>query len=279
MPDLLDWYRAEEEKKELHPVMLAAIFHFRFVTLHPFDDGNGRMSRILMNMILMRSGYTPAIIRLDERTQYNANLALAQDGGNIEPFIELVANDTFRSLELLVKAAKGESIEEADDLDKEIELLKRDIKRSDTVPIDLNNGEYSPIWKKSIKDFLFEIDNRLQKFNELFEKSSVKFLMNNTTSIRHIIDAVIYNLHSVGSHQITYEFSRYKDTKHDFDILIRIFVELKDFRFKIIYSIEPNVFSTKDFTYNKYIEQSDINALADNLSKDLLKIIKDKTKA
>jgi Fic family protein len=75
MPRLIQWYRTEEERKELHPVQLAAIFHFRFVTLHPFDDGNGRISRLLMNMILMRAGYAPAIIRLEDREQYIYALA------------------------------------------------------------------------------------------------------------------------------------------------------------------------------------------------------------
>jgi Fic family protein len=278
MPELISWYRSEEEKAEMHPVMLAAIFHFRFVTLHPFDDGNGRMSRILMNMILMRSGYVPAIIRIDERTQYNANLALAQDGGTIGPFIELVANDTLRSLDLLVKAAKGESIEEPDDLDKEIELLKRNIKQSDIARIDINNAEHKPLWQKSIKDFLIAVDIKLQKFSSLFEKYSVGFRINQTSDIKNIIDIFIQSLNSSGTLSINYEFSRYKDSIHDFDIQLRLFIGLKDFRFSISYSIAPsNAWVSKEYTYNMPPGQSEINLLADNISKDLLKVIKERT--
>ena len=66
MTDLLDWLREQEAAGE-HPVVMAAAFHYRFVRIHPFDDGNGRMARLLMNMILIRHGYTVAIVRREDR--------------------------------------------------------------------------------------------------------------------------------------------------------------------------------------------------------------------
>ena len=68
MTDLLDWYRDQEAAGE-HPVIIAATFHYRFVRIHPFDDGNGRMARLLMNLILIKHGYTVAIV---QRTRDNA---------------------------------------------------------------------------------------------------------------------------------------------------------------------------------------------------------------
>ena len=59
MTDLLDWYRDQEAAGE-HPIIIAAAFHYRFVRIHPFDDGNGRMARLLMNLILIKRGYTVA---------------------------------------------------------------------------------------------------------------------------------------------------------------------------------------------------------------------------
>jgi len=53
MGELLAWYRREAKVGELHPLVLAATFHYRFVAIHPFDDGNGRMARLLTNLILM----------------------------------------------------------------------------------------------------------------------------------------------------------------------------------------------------------------------------------
>ena len=69
MSDLMDWYRKNEDAGE-HPIVIAATFHYRFVRIHPFDDGNGRMARLLMNLILIKHGYTVAIIPIEERDQY-----------------------------------------------------------------------------------------------------------------------------------------------------------------------------------------------------------------
>jgi len=57
MADLISWLKEEEQKSELHPIELAAIFHHKFVLIHPFDDGNGRVSRLVMNYILLKYGY------------------------------------------------------------------------------------------------------------------------------------------------------------------------------------------------------------------------------
>ena len=70
MSDLIDWYRAKELEEE-HPVIIAATFHYRFVRIHPFDEGNGRMARLLMNMILIKHGYTVTMIRRENRGEYS----------------------------------------------------------------------------------------------------------------------------------------------------------------------------------------------------------------
>lgn len=49
MGDMLEWYKIEQEKGEMHPIELAALLHYRFVRIHPFDGGNGRISRLLLN--------------------------------------------------------------------------------------------------------------------------------------------------------------------------------------------------------------------------------------
>ncbi len=69
MSDLIDWYRMQEAERE-HPIIIAATVHYRFVRIHPFDDGNGRMARLLMNLILIRHGYTVAIVPIDQRDRY-----------------------------------------------------------------------------------------------------------------------------------------------------------------------------------------------------------------
>lgn len=54
MADLVEWYNEEEAKGKLSPVELAALFHYRYIRIHPFEDGNGRIARLIVNYILAR---------------------------------------------------------------------------------------------------------------------------------------------------------------------------------------------------------------------------------
>lgn len=77
LDDLLEWYK--ENKEKFHPAFLACMIHFRFVSIHPFGDGNGRMCRILMNYILFKNKYPMFDIDYKIRQSYynaleNSNL-------------------------------------------------------------------------------------------------------------------------------------------------------------------------------------------------------------
>jgi Fic family protein len=63
MSDLVAWYRSEEQKGELKVEELAALFHYRYIRIHPFEDGNGRIARLLVNYILLRNDYPMLVIR------------------------------------------------------------------------------------------------------------------------------------------------------------------------------------------------------------------------
>lgn len=99
MEDLLLWYHSN--KNQLHPVVLAAEMHERLVTIHPFIDGNGRTSRLIMNLILLKHGYTIANIKgdSDSRMAYYTSLEKAQTKLDKEEFIELVAQYAFKAIE------------------------------------------------------------------------------------------------------------------------------------------------------------------------------------
>ena len=66
--------------------------HGEFVKIHPFIDGNGRTARLLLNFELMRSGYTPIIIKNENRAKYYDVIDLAHTTLHYEPFIELVSD-------------------------------------------------------------------------------------------------------------------------------------------------------------------------------------------
>ena len=70
MADLTDWYNAEAEAGRFTPVELAVLFHYRYIRIHPFEDGNGRMARLLLNYILARHGYPMIVVRSRSKQDY-----------------------------------------------------------------------------------------------------------------------------------------------------------------------------------------------------------------
>ncbi|XP_040168739.1 protein adenylyltransferase Fic [Anopheles arabiensis] len=87
----------------MHPVKYAAMAHYKLVHIHPFSDGNGRTSRLLMNTLLMRAGYPPVIIQKQHRHKYYNFLQLANEG-DIRPFVRFIADCTERTLDLYLWA-------------------------------------------------------------------------------------------------------------------------------------------------------------------------------
>ena len=77
MTDLVDWYNEEERKGAMHPVELAALFHYRYIRIHPFEDGNGRIARLLVNYILARHHYPMVVVRSRKKTEYLDALSAA----------------------------------------------------------------------------------------------------------------------------------------------------------------------------------------------------------
>ncbi|KAH8345375.1 hypothetical protein KR084_008274, partial [Drosophila pseudotakahashii] len=81
----------------------AALAHYKLVHIHPFIDGNGRTSRLLMNTLLMRAGYPPVIIPKQQRSKYYHFLKLANEG-DIRPFVRFIADCTEKTLDLYLWA-------------------------------------------------------------------------------------------------------------------------------------------------------------------------------
>ncbi|MBU1953397.1 Fic family protein [Patescibacteria group bacterium] len=94
--------------KEIHPVEKAAIFHYRFVSIHPFDDGNGRLARLLMNLILMQSGYSPCIIMNAHRREYLTNLEKVDTAKDYASFIFFIGKELKKTLQTVFDIICGE---------------------------------------------------------------------------------------------------------------------------------------------------------------------------
>jgi Fic family protein len=132
MHKLLDGTKADIERIERnakeapHPALLAFNFHLEYVSIHPFHDGNGRTARIFSNLLLMRFGYPPVVIQVDEKEAYNRYLAEVQAyGASPDLFFAFMAERLIRAQELVIDAIEGRTLEEDDQVLRRAELLHR----------------------------------------------------------------------------------------------------------------------------------------------------------
>lgn len=105
MYDLVTWYNNEEKSGLLSPIELATLFHYRYIRIHPFEDGNGRMARLLVNFILIRHNFPRLVVLSRKKTAYLNALGMSDakvgpipsDGANasieqIKPFVKYMSD-------------------------------------------------------------------------------------------------------------------------------------------------------------------------------------------
>ena len=94
---LMQEYISNIHKLKLHPIKKAAFIHHELVNIHPFLDGNGRVSRLITNLYLMQQGYPPVVLKRQDRRKYYHVLQKA-DEGDLSPFANFIAKAVFESL-------------------------------------------------------------------------------------------------------------------------------------------------------------------------------------
>ena len=106
IPELMDAFMSWLQTVEGNPVIIAADAHLKLVTIHPYIDGNGRTARLLMNLLLLQTGYPPAIIKKEDRLMYINALEKAQLTGDVTDFYEVILKAVLYSLEQYLHAIK-----------------------------------------------------------------------------------------------------------------------------------------------------------------------------
>ncbi len=100
LKEIVHWYN--QNMARCQPMVLAAVVHNQFEVVHPFQDGNGRVGRLLLNNILLKLDLPPLNIELKNRTQYYLALQAYEKENNIRPMLELMLKE-YKALKLLLK--------------------------------------------------------------------------------------------------------------------------------------------------------------------------------
>ena len=143
--------------------------HWRFLCIHPFDDGNGRTARLLTNYILLQKDLPPIVIKTDDRDRYIGALQKA-DLGRMLPLTRFMLENISSSLALAIRAATGESIREPDDMSKEMELFVQSKRRPEPHKSDLELLDN--IFLGHVRPTLDRLENRIEPLSQLFRRYS-----------------------------------------------------------------------------------------------------------
>lgn len=103
---LMDELIEKTAESREHPIETASFLHHRFVEIHPFSDGNGRVARLLTNLYLIAQNYPPIILKKEERGKYYKSLRAA-DAGNLSPFANFIAKAVDENLTLYLSISGG----------------------------------------------------------------------------------------------------------------------------------------------------------------------------
>lgn len=176
MNELINWLdkylvgKRSKEDPELHPLEIAAAFHLRYVTIHPFYDGNGRTARLLTNIILDKYGLPPIVIGSEDKHDYGVTLAHAQEyEQNAQPFYDLIGDLLIRSIIIITGKIKGENMEQYDTLDKKIKLHMVKYSHTSDLKVEKSKKTVQETYKKSFNPLFQALISNYKKFKPLFK--------------------------------------------------------------------------------------------------------------
>lgn len=281
MYELVGWLNEQIDAKVLTPVELAALFHYRYIRIHPFEDGNGRIARLLMNYILLRMGFPLVIIKSADKSRYldvlnicDVNSGLTPSDGanasieNIAPFVEYVENELEWSLRIAINAAKGESIEEEDDFAKQLKMLQRQAVNKNN-KIKFSSEEFWNILEYCFFPICVEIYKALKPteaffyqgraFNYLFRKGGEQGL--EIVWIERVYTDTLTAGYITNAKEVKWQYVLTGGKQEYFDTDFRITEEFRISFAEDSYSIHYGKNETKQFDYQRYPSASEIETI------------------
>jgi len=288
MQELVQWYN-ENSKKE-HPLLLASLLHYRFVRIHPFDDGNGRVSRLLMNYVLLKNQLPMVVIKSDEKKAY-LNALNQADTGEIDAFVNYIGEQLLWSLDLNVKAAKGEDLEETNDWIKEIELIKRkvteksDIGKSPKMVYRIFKSCRDNLWPviKEISSNFNVLFNETKTFNHvnynpIQEQDSLSNII--TSQIRFASESIFgYDPYKENVYSVSWEEKKYalRGAKKLTDYSLSFTLKFDDIKYTISIGLNHKDIILLNKSYSDSILKDEIDGLNNQLKSAMIQQIKKDT--
>jgi Fic/DOC family len=246
-------------------LLLAAKLHYQFVLIHPFDDGNGRMARILMNLVLMQYGFPPAIIKTEAKEGYFAALRQA-DGGQFQVFSEYISERVSDSLKVMIAGAKGEAIDDPDDLDKRIALLRNTlIEKQGGTPAPQRSPELLASWVSNVfAPLLSAFITTNQKFNEFYATNTISGGLDDrrlSGDLKHDLDYLGHTpLNDASTMFYTANFQKLKIpgvSKHDSSYSSSLTIEFGP----VSYKLEVSGTEVSHFRYDDLLQADQVSKM------------------
>lgn len=279
MNDLVNWLnnhieppKRKKRKYDLHPLIIATGFHTQFIKIHPFGDGNGRMARILTNLILMLCGYVPAIVRLEKRKEYY-NALNASTLENPEPLAEFIGEECIHSLEIAIKAAKGESIDEPEDIDKKMSLLDQKIKGlgQEEIKIEKSKEVVDELFKHLVLPIVEKTMEKIKRFEEHFHKIICSYELDGTINENQNDKALITGLKNswlnkkrpVHRFKFNLKLKGFKKSGVDtFDINKGLWIKFEQFKYVLSYTPrKPRL----EYPYHRRFDDQEIEEISTSI--------------
>jgi len=269
MQELLEAYRQMNAELTIHPVALAAWFHYEFIRIHPFDDGNGRLARILMNLILQRRGLVPAIVRVEDKTPYIDALAVADGTDDLTEFTRFIAKQVERIVVLTVRAARGEDISEPGDWKKELQIMNQNTPKPD------KSFEFAGSYNLSlfVQNIIYALDEIKKFYEEKLYTVQIDAELRHPNKTRKT-----YTFHQFVRDHLSSSYTYEKNTEMAFELVVKkgkdMAADVLIFRFGE-YGIDASFGnSTKIFKYGQEVEQVKAPIISQFIGSELNSLLK-----
>ena len=238
MQELVEWFKENMESPPASIAPFLAQLHHRFILIHPFGDGNGRIARLLLNYVLIRLGYPPFVIKNRNKESYFSALQKA-DAGNMDALAFYLGRNLISWLEIGIKAAEGKDISEPEDINKEVDIFIRGKKAEGL-------KEVKPLSEQIKKELceqlfipLFEtFESWFREFSDLFNSNEI-LLQGSREILDHLFlfmieeeEEMVIEEEAGNVVNLVISYKTYKGGK-PFDMTASISVALHGFEYRI----------------------------------------------